>query len=302
MARGEKVGRGPIQLRAASVRVPLSAVILGCLGRTLGRALMRVLTQPVLWAALTVYGVGYWLAVTVGPWPFVFAALLLAGALRTWRDFHLSSYRRWFAWPIRSAFRRAFVYRRFWQPAMVTTGLAVRVTGREYLPKLVTVASTDSVDRVTVRMLPGQVAEDYADVTERLAQTFDAADCRVRTDPKHRDRLILWFLVHDPLTEPVAPTPPADPPDLASLPVGRREDGPTYFLRMLGSHLLLVAATGAGKSGAIWAIIHALAPAVRSGLVQLWVCDPKGGMELAAGRSLFARFCHGAAEDDTDRA
>jgi len=302
MARGEKVGRGPIQLRAASVRVPLSAVILGWLGRTLGRALMWVLSQPVLWAVLTVYGVGYWLAVTVGPWPFVFAALLLGGALRTWRDFHCASYRRWFAWPIRSAFRRAMVYRRFWQPAMVTTNLAVRVTGREYLPKLVKVASTDSVDRVTVRMLPGQVAEDYAEVTERLAQTFDATDCRVRTDPKHRDRLILWFLVHDPLTEPVAPVDTDDPPDLTALPVAKREDGLTYRLRLLGTHILWVAATGAGKSSAIWAMIHALAPAIHSGLVQLWVCDPKGGMELAPGRALFTRFCHGATEGDTDRA
>jgi hypothetical protein len=56
MARGEKVGRGPIQLRAASVRVPLSAVILGWLGRTVGRAMLRALGQPVLWATLRVWG------------------------------------------------------------------------------------------------------------------------------------------------------------------------------------------------------------------------------------------------------
>jgi DNA segregation ATPase FtsK/SpoIIIE, S-DNA-T family len=302
MRRGEKVGRGPIQLRAASVRVPLSAVILGWLGRFVGRAMMRVLSQPVLWAALAVYGVGYWLAVTVGPWPFVTAALAVTFTLVGWRQAHRPSFQRWFAWPVRSTWRRTLVYRRFWQPAMATTGLAVRVNGREYLPRLVKVASTDSVDRVTVRMLPGQVAEDYADVVERLAQTFDACDCRVRTDPQHRDRLVLWFLVHDPLTEPVEPVPLADPPHPSNLPVARREDGPMYLLRLIGSHLLLVAATGAGKSGAIWAIIHALAPGIREGLVQLWVCDPKGGMELAGGQRLFTRFCHGAADDDRDRA
>ncbi len=302
MARGEKVGRGPIQLRAASVRVPLSAVILGWLGRTLGRGVLWVLSQPVLWAALTVYGVGYWLAVTVGPWPFVTAALAVTGVLVAWRQAHRATYRRSFAWPIRSTLRRTLVYRRGWQPAMVTTGLAVRVHASEYLPKLVKVSATSSVDRVTVRMLPGQVAEDYAEVCERLAQTFDACECRVRTDPKHRDRVVLWFLVEDPLTEPVAPFEADDPPDLTALPVARREDGLTYRLRLLGSHLLLVAATGAGKSGAIWAIIHALAPSIRNGLVQLWVCDPKGGMELAPGRALFARFCHGAVENDTERA
>jgi DNA segregation ATPase FtsK/SpoIIIE, S-DNA-T family len=302
MRRGEKIGRGPIHLRAASVRVPLSAVILGWLGRFVGRAMMRVLSQPVLWAALTIYGIGYWLAVTIGPWPFVIATVVVVSSLVAWRQAHRDSFRRWFAWPVRSTFRRAVVYRRFWQPAMVTTGLAVRVNGREYLPRLVKVTSTASVDRVTVRMLPGQVAEDYADVVERLAQTFDAADCRVRTDPKHRDRLILWFLVHDPLTEPVTPLDGQDGADLAALPVARREDGLTYRLCLLGSHLLLVAATGAGKSGAIWAIIHALAPGIRNGVVQLWVCDPKGGMELAGGQQLFTRFCHGAAEGDTERA
>jgi DNA segregation ATPase FtsK/SpoIIIE, S-DNA-T family len=302
MARGEKVGRGPIQLRTASVRVPLSAVILGWLGRTLGRAIMRVLAQPVLWAGLTLYGAGYWLAVTVGPWPFVIAAATIIGSLLAWRRAHRPSYDHWFAWPVRGTLRRALVYRRFWQPAMVTTNLAIRVSAREYLPRLVKVASTASVDRVTVRMLPGQVAEDYAEVADRLSQTFGACECRVRTDPKHRDRVVLWFLVDDPLTDPVRPLEAEDPPDLNALPVALREDGLLYRLRLLGSHLLLVAATGAGKSGAIWAIIHALAPGIRSGLVQLWVVDPKGGMELAPGSALFTRFCHGAAEDDTERA
>ena len=36
-----------------------------------------------------------------------------------------------------------------------------------------------------------------------------------------------------------------------------------------------------------------LGPAVRRGMVEVWALDPKGGMELAAGASLFARFVHG---------
>ncbi|MGH3367920.1 MAG: FtsK/SpoIIIE domain-containing protein, partial [Nocardioidaceae bacterium] len=296
MARGEKITPGPVHLRTASVRIPWSVVLLGWVGRTLGKGLGRMLGQPVLWVALTLYLVGYWLAVTVGPWPFVTAALAVTGALVGWRQAHRSSFLRWFGWPVRSAWRQRLVYRRGWQPAMVTCNLAVRVSGREYLPKLIRVSSTRSVDRVTVRMLPGQVADDYSEVADRLAQTFDASDCRVRTDPRHRDRLILWFLVDDPLTEPVAPYEPGDP-DLAALPVARREDGLTYHLKLLGSHLLLVAATGAGKSNAIWAIIQALAQGVASGVVQLWVCDPKGGMELAPGQQMFTQFCHGATTD-----
>ena len=300
MRGGEKVGRGPVQLRAASVRIPLSAVILGWLGRFLGRMLGRVLRQPVLWAALGIYGVGYWLAVTIGAWPFVIAALTTTGVLVAWRRAHRDSFQRWFAWPVRGTLRRALVYRRTWQPAMVTCNLAVRVNAREYLPTLLRVSSTATVDRVTVRMLPGQVIEDYAEVTDRLAQTFGAAECRVRSHPKQRDRIVLWFLVRDPLTEPVHPQEPSDSVDPAKLPVGRREDGLTYRLRLLGSHLLIVGCTGAGKSGVLWSILHALAPGIRSGLVSLWVLDPKGGMELAGGRRLFARFCHGA-DDSTER-
>ena len=51
--------------------------------------------------------------------------------------------------------------------------------------------------------------------------------------------------------------------------------------------------TGAGKGSVLWSIIDQLAPAVRMGMVEVWALDPKGGMELAAGAPLFARFVHG---------
>jgi DNA segregation ATPase FtsK/SpoIIIE, S-DNA-T family len=300
--RGEKVTRSPVHLRAASVRLPLSAVILGWLGRGLGRAAARVLSQPVLWIALSVYGVGYWLAVNVGPWPFLLAAVLLTAVLVAWRQTHRASYRRFLAWPVRSTLRRAWVYRRYWQPAMVSCGLAIHLNGREFLPHLVKVSSTSSVDRVTVRMLAGQVIEDYAQVTHRLAQTFGAAECRVRTDPKRPDRVILWLLIRDPLAEPVAPFDMSESPNPARLAVARREDGLIYRLHLLGSHLLVVGCTGAGKSGVLWNLVHALAPSIHAGTTALWVLDPKGGMELAGGQAMFARFCYGHTPDPDEAA
>lgn len=80
---------------------------------------------------------------------------------------------------------------------------------------------------------------------------------------------MLWFLVEDPLTEQVRPYPPAEPPDPALLPVARREDGPTYRLGLLGSHLLVVGATGSGKGSVLWSIVAALSPGVASGVVSL---------------------------------
>jgi S-DNA-T family DNA segregation ATPase FtsK/SpoIIIE len=111
---------------------------------------------------------------------------------------------------------------------------------------------------------------------------------------------VLWLLVRDPLVRLVRPFPSGPDVDLAGLPVAVGEDGLTHRLRLLGTHLLIVGATGSGKGSVLWSLIHALAPAVQAGTVALWVVDPKGGMELAGGRGLFARFCHGAPDEQQD--
>jgi DNA segregation ATPase FtsK/SpoIIIE, S-DNA-T family len=296
---GER-SRGPIQLRAASVQIPLSAWVAAWLGQRLGAGLRSLFGHPLVVGVMVVVTAGVWLLPRYGTAIPATVLATVTAALVAWRLGHAESFHRFVGWPWRGAWRHRLVYRRGWQPAMVTCGLAIRVNGREFVPALLRVTSTASVDRVRVRMLSGQVPEDYAEMSERLARTFGAAACRVRTDPAHRDRVILWLLVQDPLHETVPPQAIDDPPDLSGLPVGLQEDGPLYRLRLLGSHLLLVGATGSGKSSVIWALVHALAPGISSGLVQLWVCDPKGGMELAPGRALFTRFCHGDNPDSTD--
>jgi hypothetical protein len=42
----------------------------------------------------------------------------------------------------------------------------------------------------------------------------------------------------------------------------------------------------------LWSLIRGLGPGIRDGLVRLWVLDPRGCMELAAGQPLFARFAY----------
>jgi S-DNA-T family DNA segregation ATPase FtsK/SpoIIIE len=85
--------------------------------------------------------------------------------------------------------------------------------------------------------------------------------------------------------------------DLAAVPVGLCEDGTPYLLHLLGTHVLVVGATGSGKGSVIWSTLHALGPAIRDGVVAVWCLDPKGGMELAPGRGLFARFVYGDPDD-----
>jgi S-DNA-T family DNA segregation ATPase FtsK/SpoIIIE len=69
-------------------------------------------------------------------------------------------------------------------------------------------------------------------------------------------------------------------------------------LRIVGSHVLVVGATGSGKGSVIWSLLLGLQPAITDGLAKVWVIDPKGGMELALGAPLFDRFCHGNSTSD----
>jgi S-DNA-T family DNA segregation ATPase FtsK/SpoIIIE len=76
--------------------------------------------------------------------------------------------------------------------------------------------------------------------------------------------------------------------------VGRCEDGTPWLLRLLGSHVLIAGATGAGKGSVLWSLIRAMLPGILGRWVQVWACDPKR-MELSFGRALFARYADQAA-------
>jgi S-DNA-T family DNA segregation ATPase FtsK/SpoIIIE len=297
---GVQKDSNPLRLNIARVHVPLSAVVAAWTGREIAAQLGWLLRHPLVflpvlavWVGLPLLG-GHALPATV------LLLVALTTVLVVWRLGWPASFTRLVSWRVRGWWRGLRVYRFCWQPAMVTTYLAVGVDGEEYLPRLLSVRSTRTVDRVLVRMLPGQVLDDWTSMAPRLAQTFDAQDCRVRTT-RHRQQLELWFLVEDPLTATISPTitTAQGVPDLEGLPVACREDGLLYRLRLLGTHLLVVGATGAGKGSVVWSILSALGPSIRDGLVQVWCLDPKGGMELAPGRGLFARFVFGDPEEGT---
>jgi S-DNA-T family DNA segregation ATPase FtsK/SpoIIIE len=80
------------------------------------------------------------------------------------------------------------------------------------------------------------------------------------------------------------------------LPIGRREDGSPWLLRLLGTHLLVAGATGSGKGSVFGSLVRALGPAIRSGSVQVWALDPKGGMELQPSSGLFNKFAYESPE------
>ncbi|MGH3884514.1 MAG: FtsK/SpoIIIE domain-containing protein [Pseudonocardiaceae bacterium] len=298
---GEPISRAPIQLRPATWRVGIKWALLAYLIAWLGRLVAWMVRHPWI-VALIAAAIGMQVSMSVyGTTATVTPLAVLAAALVVWRLRWPDSFDRLVWWPVKAIIRRAWVYRRGWQPAMTTVGLVERYNDHEFLPTLRKVRCVGHVDRVTVKMLPGQILDDYADQGERLAMTFGSRDCRVSTGKRHGE-LDLCFLTYDPLHDTVPPLVPADPPDLLALPVALREDGRVYRQQLLGSHLLIAGATGSGKGSVLWSILHAVSPGIRSGLVEAWGIDPKGGMEFALGQHLFTRYCYGNDDDPSDGA
>jgi S-DNA-T family DNA segregation ATPase FtsK/SpoIIIE len=101
----------------------------------------------------------------------------------------------------------------------------------------------------------------------------------------------------DPLRETVPALPVAEDVDLEAVAIGCREDGEPWRVKVLGTHILVAGATGAGKGSVLWSLLRGLGPEIRDGRVAVWAIDPKGGMELGPGRPLYARFAVPSLED-----
>lgn len=283
--RGERIEPAPFNIRTPYIRVPLWLLLAGWSIKGLYRLTVLYLRFWFVTLPLTGLAVLYLRYGWIGP---VVALAAPLAAFGLWAFVHWSSCQRFGWWPILGRWRR-LVYRRNWHPAMVTAGLAVTFDHHTILPILKRVRVTATGDLLTVRMVTGQIPDDYAKVGERLTHTFNARGCKVIPDTRP-DLVVLAMRRGDPLTRIVDPLPITAVPDFTALPVALREDGGVYELRLFGTQVLVVGATGAGKSSVIWSIVAALAGGVAAGMVQLWAFDPKGGMELGAGERLFTRF------------
>jgi S-DNA-T family DNA segregation ATPase FtsK/SpoIIIE len=188
---GTPGGPGPVRLNVAKFHVPLSAVLAAAAWRRLAAGGWWLLRHPFAVVAAVAVLMASRFTTTHGALPILLVVVILALLLAGWWRLHRASFTRLVLCRARSAWRAATVYRYLWQPAMVTTALAVRVEGTEYLPKVVSVLSTGCVDVVRVRMLPGQTLSDWAANAPRLAQTFGVVDCRVRSVPGRAHDLAL---------------------------------------------------------------------------------------------------------------
>ncbi len=220
-------------------------------------------------------------------WPGIIAlALITAGALVAWRLYWPASFTRWVARPALSRWRR-WDYARHWNAVMSIARLAETHRGRILVPVLGRVTSTGCTDLVTVRLVSGQSPADYARRAENLAHGFGVFLCRVRS--ARPGWIILELVRRDALasTIPAFAIPAA--PDMRALPVGRREDGTLWSVRLRGTHLLIAGSTGAGKGSVLWGLVRALMAPMQAGLARILAADPKL-MELAYGRTIFDTY------------
>ncbi len=287
---GEQVAqlynRDPFALPAWRVpvyRTPAGIVILVQLVRLLAWLIRLIARHPVA-ATVVVMLVLAWL--NVGWQGLVLLLAWVVVVLTTWRFFWPSSFTRWIAGPARGRWR-GWCYRRHWAGVMAISGVAPKHQGRVVLPVLGKVTATKYTDRVQVRLVSGQSPADVAKHAEALAHGFGALLCRVRT--ARSGRVVLEFVRRDALAAIVPAWPVPDHPDLKALPVGRREDGLPWLVRLHGTHVLVAGATGAGKASLLWGLVRAMFPLLRSGLTRILAADPKL-MELAYGRVIFETY------------
>ncbi len=170
---------------------------------------------------------------------------------------------------------------------MTLAGLAPDYRGQPILPVLDRVHRAGAVDLVRVGLVTGQAPSHFEARAENLAHAFGARLCRIRGAAP--GVVTLELVRADTLADPIPALPITGEVDLTGLPVGRREDGSPWQLRLAATHVLIAGATGAGKGSVIWSLIRALLPAIASGWVQVWALDPKR-MELSFGRALFHRY------------
>lgn len=274
-----------VNVRTPIVRVPVWLLLIWWTARGLSYVCWYALRY---WFVTTPAALLGWLYLRYGWAGPVTLVVFVAAVLGLWWWRHRPSFLRFGWWPVLGRWRR-FRYRRVWHPAMATARLAVTFDHHTVLPVLRKVRCRAGADLVTVRMVTGQIPDDYAVQGERLAHTFGVRAVKVMPG-RRPDLVVLALMRGDPLTATVPPLPVPVVPDFTALPLGVQEDGAPYLLRLFGTQILVAGATDSGKGSVIWSFVRALAGGIATGLVQVWAFDPKGGMELGAGMPLFARF------------
>ncbi|PXX07250.1 FtsK/SpoIIIE domain-containing protein [Mycolicibacterium moriokaense] len=237
-----------------------------------------------------------WLGLVCGPLFGLLLAVVSGLGLAAWSHLSPPSFQQWVTQPIRTRWRIWWVYRHRWTAICALHSLTAKLDDRTLVPALRSVTLGATSDVAEVAILTGQSVADWQNKSAALAEALRARRVTIRSikpgtiaiTAHHGDALATPIRLPRP-----APDTTVDP---STLRVGVTDAGTWWRLPVLGQHILVAGATGAGKGSVLWSIIAALAPGVSAGWVRLLVIDPKGGMEFGRGHRLFAGFAHDNAE------
>lgn len=257
------------------------------------------------WWVFTVTAAAFGLAVVCGQSSGIAVAVsgwfLPAVCLSLWQRHRPMSYEKRVAGPLR---RRR--YRKWandsWHAVAKGCGLGVTHTvnrsnlkGERWTEKVTRVPALKSVQAsntalfITARALVGQTSDDLIAIAPAVGDAAAAQSARARIIGPGTVRFELRMQEY--LAEAFTAGIPAPPEPgkvwVDHVPMGRREDGSDWLLRLVERHTLVTGCAGSGKGSIVWGIAGELAPAIASGLVRLYGIDLKYGVELAMGRGLF---------------
>ena len=137
--RGTQRETNPVRLNVAKVHVPLSAVLAAWVSRKLSQGLVWLLRliihRPVVLVPMGVMWFAVRLAHGHGVVVTSILTMVTTAALVVWRWRWPDSFTRHVVWRLRGLWRGWVVYRFAWQPAMVTTNLAVTMDSCGYVPE-----------------------------------------------------------------------------------------------------------------------------------------------------------------------
>ncbi|HEX7321964.1 MAG TPA: FtsK/SpoIIIE domain-containing protein [Mycobacterium sp.] len=252
----------------------------------------RVLWLAILFPFLGVpVVVSIWVGVAYGVRAGVWTAWVATVGYGMWAFLSPPAFDTWVLAPVRQGWLSWWRYQRNWDAVCTLHGLSTKLGQRVLIPALQSVNISTYGDILTVRVVTGQSVNDWQKQAPALAAAWraDRLVIRVRTPGELQVIIMRGDVLARPLRLPM-PTPTASV-DLAAVRVGVTESQRWWRLPVLGHHILVAGATGAGKGSVLWSLIAGLAPEVKSGRVRLCVIDPKGGMELGAGAPMFSEFC-----------
>lgn len=305
MPIGHTVGRGATIRRRADVQPTLIEPSRTFLGRLRRRGLLAVGRLLVLaaWGAFMAAWLLAYVPILAAATALVamvwsvqgrgagLAGVALVGvAFYTWSRANPETWKRFVASRV-WRFTRRIRYRWVWRDLLAAADVRARDAHHVIrVPRLLWVRLGRHADLLTVQLCPGITTEHLEAAADALRTEFRALEVRVLPHSR-RGWVSLRVICADTLLDPIAPPMSTDTAnngvDLTALHLGRREDGTPWRLRLLGRHLLVAGATGAGKSSVVASLLVALAPAIKAGTVRLIGIDPKGGMEFGLYRDLF---------------